>query len=164
MYGIIPGWYSGRAPHVHLKVYEAEQGYRAENGSFIANDTTSHHTGQWFFPDDVMDEVATISPYSNNAIAWDSATKNADDSIYPYANSLGSSANMEITYVNASDISYGLIATTVVGINTTYTSAELTTFYWDPEQSDDDSSTSSSVSQSSSTASASTASASASSA
>jgi len=48
---------------------------------------------------------------------------------------MGTDADLQITYVNQSDITFGLIGQTTVGINMTYASAELTTFYWDPEQS-----------------------------
>lgn len=137
------GWYDGRAPHIHLKVYDEDSGYRADNGSFIASGN-AHHTGQWFFDDDIMNTVAEVSPYTHNVIDWANATKNADDGIYPYANSMGSTANMVTSYINSTDIAYGVIATTVVGINTTYASAELTTFYWDPDQSDDSSNSTSS--------------------
>lgn len=136
MYTIVPGWYTGRAPHIHLKVYDNASGYKAENGTFIANGTgLAHHTGQWFLPTDVMDEIATLSPYDNNTLSWTNATKNDQDTIYPYADSMGTDADLQITYVNQSDITFGLIGQTTVGINMTYASAELTTFYWDPEQS-----------------------------
>jgi protocatechuate 3,4-dioxygenase beta subunit len=45
---IYPGWYSGRAVHIHLKVY-------------LGGRTV--HTGQLFFPDALTDTVYTRSPY-----------------------------------------------------------------------------------------------------
>lgn len=36
MYSIVPGWYSGRAVHFHIKVYTEDNGSIADNGTFIA--------------------------------------------------------------------------------------------------------------------------------
>lgn len=36
IYSIVPGWYSGRSTHFHVKVYTADNGSIADNGSFIA--------------------------------------------------------------------------------------------------------------------------------
>lgn len=132
MYSIVPGWYQGRAVHTHLKVYEESSGFRADNGTFIAN-ASAHHTGQWFFDNDTMAAVAALDPYTGNKIRYEDATTNAEDGIYPYADSMGTTATLDITWVNASDITYGIIGSTTVGVNLTYSSTELTTYYWDPD-------------------------------
>lgn len=47
---VYPGWYRGRTPHIHFKVFL---------------DETTLLTGQLFFPDDVSDRVyATVAPYN----------------------------------------------------------------------------------------------------
>ncbi len=47
---VYPGWYPGRTPHIHFKVFV---------------DETTLLTGQLFFPDDVSDKVyATLEPYA----------------------------------------------------------------------------------------------------
>lgn len=46
---VYPGWYSGRAVHVHVKVH-------------VGGDTV--HTGQLYFPDDVTAAVYREAPYS----------------------------------------------------------------------------------------------------
>lgn len=47
---VYPGWYRGRTPHIHFKVFL---------------DETTLLTGQLFFPDDVSDRVyASVAPYS----------------------------------------------------------------------------------------------------
>jgi protocatechuate 3,4-dioxygenase beta subunit len=61
---IYPGWYPGRAVHIHLKVY-------------IGGNTV--HTGQLFFPDTLTDAVYRRSPY-NRRPSRD--TRNASDSIF----------------------------------------------------------------------------------
>jgi protocatechuate 3,4-dioxygenase beta subunit len=49
---IYPGWYSGRAIHIHAK---------AHIGS-----PTGHvaHTGQFFFPEDLTEKIAKLEPYA----------------------------------------------------------------------------------------------------
>jgi protocatechuate 3,4-dioxygenase beta subunit len=61
---IYPGWYPGRAVHIHLK---------AHNGG----DTV--HTTQLFFDEDVSDAVYGTSPYRSRSGNY---TSNDDDSIY----------------------------------------------------------------------------------
>jgi protocatechuate 3,4-dioxygenase beta subunit len=61
---VYPGWYGGRAVHIHLKVY-------------LGGNTV--HTGQLFFPDSLTDAVYKRSPY-NRRPGRD--VRNADDSIF----------------------------------------------------------------------------------
>ena len=61
---VYPGWYTGRAVHIHIKVHLG--------GNVV-------HTGQLFFPDSLTDRVYTRSPYSSRP-ARD--TRNATDAIF----------------------------------------------------------------------------------
>ena len=61
---IYPGWYPGRAVHIHLKV-------------FLGGTTV--HTGQLFFSDRVTDTVYKRSPYNRRP---NRDPRNAGDSIY----------------------------------------------------------------------------------
>jgi protocatechuate 3,4-dioxygenase beta subunit len=61
---IYPGWYPGRAVHIHLK---------AHNGG----DTV--HTTQLFFDENVSDAVYGAAPYRSRSGSY---TSNEDDSIY----------------------------------------------------------------------------------
>jgi protocatechuate 3,4-dioxygenase beta subunit len=61
---IYPGWYQGRAVHIHLKVYLG--------GSTV-------HTGQLFFPDKLTDVVYKRSPYNQRP---NRDPRNAEDSIF----------------------------------------------------------------------------------
>jgi protocatechuate 3,4-dioxygenase beta subunit len=61
---VYPGWYQGRAVHIHVKVHLG--------GSVV-------HTGQLFFPDTLTDAVYKNAPYDTRG-ARD--TRNATDSIY----------------------------------------------------------------------------------
>jgi protocatechuate 3,4-dioxygenase beta subunit len=61
---IYPGWYSGRAVHIHVRVYLG--------GSVV-------HTGQLFFPEALSDAVFRRAPYNRRG-ARD--TRNATDAIF----------------------------------------------------------------------------------
>ncbi len=61
---VYPGWYTGRAVHIHVKVHVG--------GSVV-------HTGQLFFSDALTDAVYRHSPYSERPSR---DTRNANDSIY----------------------------------------------------------------------------------
>jgi protocatechuate 3,4-dioxygenase beta subunit len=61
---IYPGWYPGRAVHIHVKVHVG--------GSVV-------HTGQLFFPDSLTDTVYEAPPYAARGAR---TARNADDSIF----------------------------------------------------------------------------------
>jgi protocatechuate 3,4-dioxygenase beta subunit len=62
---IYPGWYQGRAVHIHVKVHV--------RGSIV-------HTGQLFFPAAITQAVYAKTPYSTHGTSPD--TTNARDAIY----------------------------------------------------------------------------------
>jgi protocatechuate 3,4-dioxygenase beta subunit len=61
---VYPGWYQGRAVHVHVKVHVG--------GSVV-------HTGQLFFPDAVTARAYRVAPYTSRA---GPDLPNAEDSIF----------------------------------------------------------------------------------
>ncbi len=63
---IYPGWYQGRATHVHVKVY--------------LSDGNVMHTGQLFFNESISNGVYKRTPYRAHGTKAD--TPNASDSIY----------------------------------------------------------------------------------
>jgi protocatechuate 3,4-dioxygenase beta subunit len=63
---IYPGWYPGRAVHIHYKVYPA--------------DTSQVFTSQLFFDDTLSQQVFTQAPYASKGSTPD--TLNSTDSIY----------------------------------------------------------------------------------
>src|SRR5436190_7150700 len=69
---IYPGWYRGRAVHIHVKVHVA--------GAVV-------HTGQLFFPAAVTGAVYSRSPYSTHGTTPD--TPNTDDAIFRNGGSKG---------------------------------------------------------------------------
>ena len=66
---IYPGWYSGRAVHIHVKarIYDA------------SNNVTLNFNTQGFFDDSVNDTVMANYPYNTRGSR---DTRNAADSIY----------------------------------------------------------------------------------
>ena len=91
---IYPGWYRGRAVHIHMKVHDG--------GSVV-------HTGQLFFADDLSDAVFRASPYDTKG---DRDVRNADDSIYADAGK--ASAQLAMTKSGA-----GYVGEITVGVKTT---------------------------------------------
>ena len=68
---VYPGWYTGRAVHIHVKVHIG--------GNVV-------HTGQLFFPDTLTDTVYRKAPYNSRGAR---NTRNAGDSIYRNGGSRG---------------------------------------------------------------------------
>lgn len=68
---VYPGWYEGRAVHIHVKVHIG--------GSVV-------HTGQFFFPEATSDAVYRNAPY---AARGSRGKRNADDSIFVNGGSKG---------------------------------------------------------------------------
>ncbi|MER7220857.1 MULTISPECIES: intradiol ring-cleavage dioxygenase [Streptomyces] len=60
---VFPGWYAGRAVHVHTKVHTG--GSRTADG-YTGGRTC--HTGQFYFSEDSVKATAGIAPYSANTI------------------------------------------------------------------------------------------------
>jgi protocatechuate 3,4-dioxygenase beta subunit len=71
---IYPGWYRGRAIHIHIKVHT---GVTVSNGTYTGG--TVVNTGQLFFSETVTTAVAKLSPYSANTVT---RTTLSQDSIY----------------------------------------------------------------------------------
>ncbi|KAJ1302266.1 hypothetical protein OPQ81_001085 [Rhizoctonia solani] len=122
MHSVFPGWYSGRSIHFHVKVYE--NGSVAENGTFIAG--RAMHTGQFFFNESIVQQVAQLAPYNTNNVT---RLTNDEDQWFAYENAEGYDAVMDVVYAGA-DISEGLVGSIIVGLNTSYTSLELSTQWW----------------------------------
>jgi protocatechuate 3,4-dioxygenase beta subunit len=73
---VYPGWYQGRAVHIHAKVR-----------MFDGEDQTYEFTSQFFFDESVTDDVYTASPYNRRSTSRD--TRNTNDGIYNGSSSLG---------------------------------------------------------------------------
>lgn len=88
---IVPGWYSPRVTHVHLKVHTDGEIDRTYEGG------TTVHTGQLLFSDDFCAEVAEREPYSEHRLEL---TLISDDQVYGEAESAeGDPDSMVVTPV-----------------------------------------------------------------
>ncbi|KAF8329153.1 Intradiol ring-cleavage dioxygenase [Cantharellus anzutake] len=75
---IFPGYYTGRATHVHVKVFP--KWTPLDNGTFIGERLV--HVGQLFVPDDLNMAVDKLWPYNTNPIAEiRGRTRNWEDSL-----------------------------------------------------------------------------------
>ncbi len=109
---IYPGWYTGRATHIHIKVHVGMNITSNTSGTYSGGHVS--HTGQLFFNDTLTDSVALISPYSNHTIV---RTRNSEDSIY-------ASANGSVTLVRiAQNSATNYTGTVTVGVNSSATPA-----------------------------------------
>jgi len=65
---ILPGWYSGRTPHIHFKIRQAVPGTQS----------TAEFTSQVFLRDEVLDQFYSRPPYLSNG----RDTRNVNDGVY----------------------------------------------------------------------------------
>nr|WP_181795869.1 intradiol ring-cleavage dioxygenase [Streptomyces sp. WELS2] len=72
---VFPGWYAGRAVHIHTKVHTG--GSRTSDG-YTGGRTC--HTGQFYFSEDSVEAVADTTPYSANTVT---RVTLGQDPIYP---------------------------------------------------------------------------------
>ncbi|HUR84511.1 MAG TPA: intradiol ring-cleavage dioxygenase [Solirubrobacteraceae bacterium] len=70
---IYPGWYQGRATHIHVTAHVGGKAGTTYSGG------TRAHTGQFFFRDATTDKVAKLSPYAKRTVA---RVRNSADNIY----------------------------------------------------------------------------------
>lgn len=90
---VYPGWYPGRTPHIHFKVFL---------------DEANVLTGQIFFPEDVSDAVyAGVAPYNQRGAARD--TRNAGDGIARQAG--------DASVADVSTIEDGYLVALIVGVD-----------------------------------------------
>ena len=89
---IYPGWYRGRAVHIHVKVHVG--------GNVV-------HTGQFFFSDALSDQVYKAAPYASRG---NPDTTDASDSIYRNG---GSKSLLKVT-----KLGNGYMGSIVMGVHT----------------------------------------------
>ncbi|KAK2459983.1 hypothetical protein APHAL10511_007989 [Amanita phalloides] len=61
---VFPGYYTGRAVHIHTKVFTEWE--TLPNGTFRSDKVA--HVGQFFFEDDITEEINKMYPYIRNPI------------------------------------------------------------------------------------------------
>uniref|UniRef100_A0A0K3C7C1 BY PROTMAP: gi/342321440/gb/EGU13374.1/ ADP-ribose pyrophosphatase [Rhodotorula glutinis ATCC 204091] n=1 Tax=Rhodotorula toruloides TaxID=5286 RepID=A0A0K3C7C1_RHOTO len=113
---IFPGYYTGRATHVHVRIHTAWE--PLANGTFTSSRMI--HTGQFFVPDSLNMQIDKIWPYNTNPIAdkW-GRTRNWVDSLDIYHDAHGNGYNPEFEVLKVgSVIQQGLIGYITVGVDT----------------------------------------------
>ncbi|KAL8286217.1 hypothetical protein RQP46_004705 [Phenoliferia psychrophenolica] len=112
---IFPGYYTGRATHVHVKVHTKWTPHT--NGTFTSGQQV--HTGQLFVDDSINEVIDKIHPYTTNPIKdkW-GRTRNWADSlnIYPESFGNGYQPTFEIEKLGGV-IQQGLIGYITVGVD-----------------------------------------------
>ncbi|MFI5783565.1 intradiol ring-cleavage dioxygenase [Nocardia sp. NPDC051570] len=98
---VFPGWYNGRAVHIHVKV-------KADGGSNYI------HTGQLYVSETLTRQVVALDPYRQHDFRrW----HNDEDDIYNQQG--GADSMLTVTPVNPNSLADGLTATTTLGIQST---------------------------------------------
>ncbi|HKS99015.1 MAG TPA: hypothetical protein VJT31_05730, partial [Rugosimonospora sp.] len=111
---IYPGWYQGRAIHIHVKVHIG--------GSIAAGAYTGghvSHTGQFYFDEGVTEQVAKLAPYNTNTTT---RITNAQDFIYANGGSAGLLALAPLRHDHP-PVPGGMVGTITVAVNPAATPA-----------------------------------------
>jgi protocatechuate 3,4-dioxygenase beta subunit len=98
---LYPGWYVGRAIHIHLKVHLGSERGRVA------------HTGQLFFPEDLTQQVAKLEPYAKRTRVH--RTTQEEDHVFHQQN--GSSMLMRLERVSRGSDAEGFIATVTLAVD-----------------------------------------------
>ncbi len=95
---IYPGWYQGRAIHIHLKVHV---------GGHVA------HTGQLFFPEDITARIAQLKPYVSHQDVH--LTSQSEDMVFEPQH--GASGMLNLSRLEARSDTAGFIATVTLAVD-----------------------------------------------
>jgi protocatechuate 3,4-dioxygenase beta subunit len=105
---VYPGWYSGRAIHIHTKVHLGGDAAEARYpGGHVA------HTGQLFFPEQLNLEIARLAPYARH-VNVERTTESED---HVFTEEQGSAGMMRLTRRNPRSNEDGFVATVTVAVN-----------------------------------------------
>lgn len=121
---LFPGHYSGRATHIHVVTHVGAR--KLSNGTIAGGNIT--HTGQFFFDQDVIDEVNALSPYNEITAT---VVPNDEDRVFA-DETVTTGSDPVFNYVLLGDsIQDGLFAWITVGVDTTanYTADAASIYY-----------------------------------
>jgi len=108
---IYPGFYAGRAPHIHTMVHKDWK--VSENGTLISHAGTVVHNGQFFFHEAWNDRVYANQPYTDNT---NKRMFNKDDRILDEENADGNNAFLELELLGER-LSDGILGYITMGVN-----------------------------------------------
>ncbi|CCO32557.1 hypothetical protein RSOLAG1IB_05321 [Rhizoctonia solani AG-1 IB] len=113
---IYPGYYTGRAIHIHTMV---QTGYQvASNGSIVSHAGQVRHMGQIFFEESLNDQVLAHTAYQGTT---QSRTRNDQDSILRTGSSNGYNALASTSFLgNSGDVNGGILAYITLGVDTSF--------------------------------------------
>jgi len=115
---IYPGYYTGRATHIHAKVF-SEWAPIKENNTYQAGRLS--HVGQFFFDEELNTVVDKMYPYITNHIKDTiGRTRNIHDSLNIFADSHGAEGKYKPVFkvhLLGGVVSQGLIAYITMGVN-----------------------------------------------
>lgn len=106
---IYPGWYAGRAIHIHMKVHV---GGATEDGTYDGG--TTAHTGQLAFDDAITTEIAAVEPYSRRSTTF---LPFAQDGVFGGVEEGDTTFFLTLTPKDETNVAAGLTGTIVVGID-----------------------------------------------
>ncbi|MCC6792010.1 MAG: intradiol ring-cleavage dioxygenase [Thermomicrobiales bacterium] len=113
---IYPGWYTGRAVHIHMKVHVDGE---AVDGSYDGGHVA--HTGQLFFDDAISDAVYLTSAYSERANAQ-RLYNDGDNILGDHDDEPG--FMLELTPLVDGSIEEGFLGTITIGVDPSATPSE----------------------------------------
>ncbi|GAA4043774.1 intradiol ring-cleavage dioxygenase [Nonomuraea soli] len=108
---IVPGWYSPRVTHIHVKVHQGGDIGRTYDGG------TTVQTTQILFPDDVVGAYSGLDPYARHVLE---PTKLADDQVYGEAERSGGDPKAMVptlTLLTPSVVEDGYTLTMTLGVD-----------------------------------------------
>ncbi|KIM83257.1 hypothetical protein PILCRDRAFT_819495 [Piloderma croceum F 1598] len=108
---IFPGFYAGRAPHIHTMVHK--DWVMSENGTLVSHSGTVVHNGQFFFHEKWNDMIYAERPYTDNK---NRRTLNKDDHILSEENADGNNAFLELELLGES-LADGILGYITMGVN-----------------------------------------------
>ena len=108
---VYPGWYRGRATHIHVKVHVGATLTTIGNAMMTKGGHVSH-TGQVFFDDTLTDQVAKLAPYTSQTVR---RTRNSEDGIFSQAR--GSTTIVATQYLTSNGVRGAMKGEITLGIN-----------------------------------------------
>ena len=110
---IFPGFYIGRATHIHAQVHT--DWVLHDNGTLVSSNTVS--TGQLYFNESISETLMASEPYVSHTQI--NRTTNAVDSIFSDGFSGGCNPVISVVAADGVDVKNGVIGYITIGVDTT---------------------------------------------
>jgi protocatechuate 3,4-dioxygenase beta subunit len=113
---LYPGWYQGRAIHIHMKVHLAGTAQETYEGGHVC------HTGQIFLPEELTERIAKMPPYVGNSKVH--RTTQTEDHVFQQQHGAGLIASIERPLKSGKD-SDGFVASITMAVDPEATPARV---------------------------------------